>query len=184
MPRRAPLRAAALRARRPTEQQGHAASSLDESATHAASLESPPSGESRNSSISTSGPTWWFDMNTSTWRPVRRSTALMNLSCMAFWNAIAVSWTIVFVLEFDHGLLHVGVDAAEHTGEQIIAELVPPSKIDAKYLALVAGSARRSPGEYDVNAAIFAPEPSPAHRHEPACNRPQRLSSLAAKLDH
>jgi hypothetical protein len=42
------------------------------------------SGVRMNSSISMSGPTWWFEKNASTWRPERRSTTLMNLSCMVF----------------------------------------------------------------------------------------------------
>ena len=29
------------------------------------------------------------------WRPDRRSTAAMNFCCIAFWNALRVSWTIV-----------------------------------------------------------------------------------------
>jgi hypothetical protein len=38
-------------------------------------------------------PTWWSDMNVNTMRPDRRSTAAMNLCCIAFWKALRVSWT-------------------------------------------------------------------------------------------
>ena len=75
-----------------------------------------------NSSISRSGPTWWLEMKASTPRPDRRSTAAMNLCCIAFWKALRVSWTIGGALQLDHRLLDVGVDAAEHAGEQVVAE--------------------------------------------------------------
>ena len=82
----------------------------------------PASGLSMKSSISMSGPTWWLEMKASTSRPDRSSTAAMNLCCMAFWKALRVSWTIGRALQLDHRLLDVGVDAAEHAGEQVVAE--------------------------------------------------------------
>ena len=46
----------------------------------------------------------------------------MNLCCMASWKALRVSCTIGGALQLDHRLLDVGVDAAEHAGQQVVAQ--------------------------------------------------------------
>ena len=43
-----------------------------------------PSGTSKKSSTSMSGPTWWSEMNANTRRPDRASTASMNFAFIAF----------------------------------------------------------------------------------------------------
>jgi len=66
----------------------------------------------RKSSISMSGPTWWFEMNASTLRPVRRSTALMNLILHGVLELVA---GVLAALNLDHRLLDVRIDASERS---------------------------------------------------------------------
>ena len=54
-------------------------------------------------------------------RPESRSTAAMNRSSMAAWKALRLSWTIGARSSLDQRLLDVGVDAAEHAGQQVVA---------------------------------------------------------------
>ena len=52
-------------------------------------------------------------------RPESVSTAEMNRSCIARWNALRLSYERG-ALELDQRLLDVGVDAAEHAGQQVV----------------------------------------------------------------
>ena len=80
------------------------------------------SGSSMKSSISMSGPTWWLEMKASTSRPERRSTCVDELVLHRVLEGAAGFLHDRRALQLDHRLLDVGVDAAEHAGEQIVAE--------------------------------------------------------------